>query len=43
MELLSHLAVGFGVATQGINLIYALIGVLLVPFIIETRDRALLD
>ncbi len=29
MELLSHLAVGFGVATQGINLIYALIGVLL--------------
>jgi putative tricarboxylic transport membrane protein len=29
MELLSHLAVGFGVATQGINLLYALIGVLL--------------
>jgi len=29
MELLSHLAVGFGVATQGINLIYALIGVML--------------
>ena len=29
MELLSHLAVGFGVATQGINLLYALIGALL--------------
>lgn len=29
MELLSHLALGFGVATQGINLVYALIGVLL--------------
>jgi len=28
MELLSHLAVGFGVATQGINLIYALIAVI---------------
>jgi putative tricarboxylic transport membrane protein len=29
MELLSHLALGFGVATQGINLLYALIGALL--------------
>ena len=29
MELLSHLAVGLGVATQGINLIYALVGVML--------------
>ncbi len=29
MDLLSHLALGFGVATQGINLLYALIGALL--------------
>jgi putative tricarboxylic transport membrane protein len=29
MELLNHLALGFGVATQGINLLYALIGVML--------------
>ncbi len=29
MDLLNHLGVGFGVATQGINLIYALIGALL--------------
>src|SRR5205823_6290185 len=29
MELLSHLSLGFGVATQGINLLYALIGTLL--------------
>jgi len=29
MELLSHLSLGFGVATQGINLLYALIGAML--------------
>ena len=29
MDLLNHLAVGFGVATQGINLLYALIGAML--------------
>jgi TctA family transporter len=29
VDLLNHLAVGFGVATQGINLLYALVGVLL--------------
>ncbi|MEP7183053.1 MAG: tripartite tricarboxylate transporter permease [Betaproteobacteria bacterium] len=29
MELLNHLALGFGVATQGINLLYALVGVML--------------
>src|SRR5437763_6883961 len=29
MELLSHLSLGFGVATQGVNLAYALIGALL--------------
>jgi TctA family transporter len=29
VELLQHLALGFGVATQGINLLYALIGALL--------------
>ncbi|HYR00528.1 MAG TPA: tripartite tricarboxylate transporter permease, partial [Casimicrobiaceae bacterium] len=29
MELLHHLSLGFGVATQGINLLYALIGAML--------------
>ena len=29
MELLNHLALGFGVATQGINLLYAFVGVML--------------